>query len=265
MDDLEELIGDFNLLTEIAYDLSQQFDGVTTDCKRRRLSTYFLAKTVPGCMSLLKILPTESQIYNEEIYLDFSSISSLSRNLIEATNLHWYYCVDEVNEGEIDFRFLLYDYHDSVTLLKIFQSLEFTLEDIEQLESERDILKEGLKKHPHFTSLENDMKRNVVKGRKSSILSQVEIAEKRGLNVGEFNGIYKLLSNHVHTTPSSIKSVVYSRAHTKEMDLTFTGLILTYVASLLANMILTIGEMWGIEFAKVESRDIVLRYSDEFI
>jgi hypothetical protein len=49
------------------------------------------------------------------------------------------------------------------------------------------------------------------------------------------------------------------------MDLAFTGLILNYVASLLANMIWTIGEMWGIEFAKDESRDIVLRYSDEFI
>lgn len=265
MDYLEELISDFNLLTEISYDLSQQFDGVITDCKRRRLSTYFLAKTVPGCMSLLKILPTESQISNEEIYLDFSSISSLSRNLIEATNLHWYYCIDAVGEEEIDFRFLLYDYHDSVTLLKIFQSLKFTLEDIEQLESERDILKEKLKEHSYFLSLDKDMKRNIVKGRKSSILSQVEIAEKRGLNVGEFNGIYKLLSNHVHSTPSSIRSVVHARTGSQEMDLAFTGLILNYVASLLANMIWTIGEMWEIEFAKIESRDIVLRYSNEYI
>ena len=109
------------------------------------------------------------------------------------------------------------------------------------------------------------MKRNIIKGRKSSILSQVEIAEKRGMNVGEFNGIYKLLSNHVHSTPSSIRSVVYARRDSKEMDLVFTGLILNYVASLLANMIWTIGEMWGIEFAKDESRDIVLIYSDEFI
>ena len=54
MSDLQELIDDFDFITEIAYDLSQQFDGVHISDRKRKISTYYLAKVVPECMSLCK-------------------------------------------------------------------------------------------------------------------------------------------------------------------------------------------------------------------
>jgi hypothetical protein len=40
MSDLQELIEDFDFITEVAYDLSQQFDGVQTEDRKKKISTY---------------------------------------------------------------------------------------------------------------------------------------------------------------------------------------------------------------------------------
>ena len=173
MSEIDNVLQDFELLTEIAYDLSQKFDGVETQDIRKKKSTYFLAKVVPGCISLLKIIPKSSFSLNKDAHLDFSSISTLSRNLIEAANLHWYYCIDHIDEEEINFRFLLYDYHDTTTLYRITENLKFSPEDIEYLGNQRSELRERLEKNSYFISLDKTEKKQIIKGRKSTLLTQV--------------------------------------------------------------------------------------------
>lgn len=77
---VEEVKGDFELLTEIAISLSMQFDGVDIDCRRKKISTYYLAKLVHTCWSLDKLLPE-----SKEDFLDFPSIASVYRNILELT------------------------------------------------------------------------------------------------------------------------------------------------------------------------------------
>jgi hypothetical protein len=57
MSDLQNLIEDFDFIASIAYELSQQFDGVQTTDRNKKISTYYLAKAVPECLSLLRIFP----------------------------------------------------------------------------------------------------------------------------------------------------------------------------------------------------------------
>lgn len=59
MSRLADLHSNFDLITEIGYDLSQHFDGVDTDDRRKKVSTYYLAKVIPECISMLKIMPKE--------------------------------------------------------------------------------------------------------------------------------------------------------------------------------------------------------------
>lgn len=260
MSDLENLADDFELITEIGYDLSQKFDGVDTDNRRKKVSTYYLAKIVPECISQLKILPWSSFSDREDLF-DFSSFCSLGRNIIEAANLHWYYCVDEVSKTEIEFRFLLYDYHDLTTIYRLGAFLGTTPEDLNTLKTKRHKTRGKIEAHSIFNELGNETKRQIIKGRKCSHLSQTELSMKRALDMDFFNGIYKLLSNNVHSTPSAISTMVHTRIHGKELEEAYTVLLLTYVPSFVADMIKTIGKMWDLEFAKTESEEIIEHYS----
>ena len=261
MSDLQELIEDFDFITEIAYDLSQQFDGVQTEDRKRKISTYYLAKVVPECMSLLRVLPGSRFTKSEELF-DFPSFCSISRSLIEAANLHWYYCIERTDTEISNFRFYLYDYHDHKSTIQIGNFIGGEKQGLSLLQKKCDELKTIIKESPIFNSLLPEVQRQILKGRKCSDMNQTEISENRGLDVATFNGVYKILSTNTHSTPSAISAIVHSRIHGKELNEAFAGLVLLYVASLIADMVRTIGEIWCLEFAKKKSAETIRLYSE---
>lgn len=261
MSNLQELIEDFDFITEIAYDLSQQFDGVQTEDRKRKISTYYLAKVVPECMSLLRVLPGSRFTDPEELF-DFPSFCSISRSLIEAANLHWYYCIENAHPEVSSFRFYLYDFHDYKSTMQISRFIGGEEPRLDSLQEKCNGVKAIIKKSPIFKSLLPEVQRQILKGRKCSDLNQTEISENRGLDVNLFNGIYKILSTNTHSTPSAISAIVHSRTHGKELHEAFAGLVLSYVASFVAGMVRTIGEIWCLEFAKQESAEIIRLYSE---
>ncbi len=262
MSRLSNEIEDLELLTEIATDLSMQFEGVNTNNRRKKISTYYLAKLVHNCRSLLKLLYASNNSNIE--FFDFSSVASIIRNIIEATNLCWYYCLEDITEQESDFRLMLYDYHDICALLSICENLGFTIDDDQKLKEEKEIIKAKLIDNERFNSLNNDQQKQVKKGRKATLLNHVDMVNQRNIDVKEFQGIYKLLSTHIHSMPISINSVVYSILHTNEMDFVFCGLTLSYVSSFIADIIKEIGDLWEIEFAKFESKEFIDDYANNF-
>ncbi|MCK8044297.1 DUF5677 domain-containing protein [Shewanella sp. 1CM18E] len=260
MSNLQELIDDFDSITEIAYDLSQQFDGVQTEDRRKKISTYYLAKVVPECMSLLRVLPCSRFTDAKELF-DFPSFCSISRSLIEAANLHWYYCIESVDKEVSDFRLYLYDFHDEKSTMQIAKFIGAEEQGMDLLQEKCDRLKGIIKENGNFKSLLPEVQRQILKGRKCSDMNQTEISECRGLDLDTFNGIYKILSTNTHSTPSAISALVHSRIHGKELHDALAGLVLSYVASFVSEMVRTIGEIWCLEFAKEESEEIIGLYS----
>ena len=262
MSGFQELIERFDFITEIAYDLSQKFDGIQTEDRKRKVSTYYLAKIVPECMSLLRVMPGSRYTSEGEIF-DFSSFCSISRSLIEAANLHWYYCIENTDTETSDFRFYLYDFHDLKSTIQL--CCFFGIEDKEQysLQEKYNKLKNIIKGNQMFKSLLPEVQRQILKGRKCSDVNQSEISMSRCLDVSMFNSIYKLLSTNAHSTPSAINALVYSRVYSKELHEKLAALVLSYVASFVADMVMTIGETWSLDFAKHESAEIIRVYSED--
>ncbi|AWF80361.1 hypothetical protein BTJ40_05800 [Microbulbifer sp. A4B17] len=261
MSSLQELIDDFDFITEIAYALSQQFDGVQTEDRKKKISTYYLAKVVPECMSLLRVLPGSRFTDAEELF-DFPSFCSISRNLIEAANLHWYYCIESIDTEVSDFRFYLYDFHDEKSTMQIAKFIGAEEQGLDLLQEKYDKLKGTIKESAKFKSLLPEVQRQILKGRKCSDMNQTEISECRGLDLDTFNGIHKILSTNTHSTPSAINAIVHSRIQGKELHEALASLVLSYVASFVADMVRTIGEKWCLEFAKEESKEIIGLYSE---
>ncbi|WDH55868.1 DUF5677 domain-containing protein [Pseudomonas chlororaphis] len=262
MSDLQELIDNFDFITEIAYDLSQQFNGVQTEDRKRKISTYYLAKVVPECISLLRVMPGSRYTSAEELF-DFSSFCSISRSLIEAANLHWYYCIESTDTETSNFRFYLYDFHDLKSTIQICNFFGGEEKGLDPLQEEYNELKNIIKDSQVFKDLLPEVQRQILKGRKCSDINQAEISGSRRLNVDMFNSIYKILSTSAHSTPSAISAIVHSRVHGKEFHEKLAALVLSYVASFIADMVRTIGEIWCLEFAKHESAEIIRFYSED--
>jgi hypothetical protein len=202
-----------------------------------------------------------SRFTDVEDLFDFPSFCSISRSLIEAANLHWYYCIDGVDAEASSFRFYLYDFHDKKSTLQISKFIGGDEEGLDFLQKRCDELKNAIQSNSKFKSLLPEVQRQILKGRKCSDMDQTEISKSRGLEVSTFNGIYKILSTNTHSTPSAISSIVHSRIHGNELHKAFAGLVLLYVASFVADMVRTIGIIWCLEFAKEESREIIELYS----
>jgi hypothetical protein len=260
-------ISDFELLVEIGCDLSQQFDNVYTSNRRMGLSTHVLAKLIENCFSLLKILPGSILLKKKESYVDFSSVASLARNLIEASNVHWYLSIDKLPVEEENLRLLIYDYHDTIELISIFRQLKFYKTDLEYLETQLKDYKDHLGRNDFFKIIDNQKRNLISKGKLGMLLSHYEIAEKRGADLDKFKGMYKLLSNHTHTSASSIKMLGFSKLNDESHDLnvTLTKVVIEYCSRFLADTILRTGQLWRIRFAKKESAKIVRRYSKRLL
>jgi hypothetical protein len=215
-----QFISDFELLTEIGCDLSQHFRDVIVPNRRMTLSTHILAKVMENCISILKLLPGSTFSKKKENYIDFSSVTSLCRNLIEAANIHWYISIENITTEEEILRFLIYDYHDTTELLIIVKQLKIgKAADIKYLEKQLQGIKTLLEQNVFFKTIDSQRRNLIIKGKQGALLTQYEIAQKRSIDFDRFKGIYKLLSNHTHTSANSIKMLGYSKVHDKKHNL----------------------------------------------
>nr|WP_321239358.1 DUF5677 domain-containing protein [uncultured Tolumonas sp.] len=252
-------ISEFDKIAEIGYDLSQLFNGVTINDKQKTRSTYFLAKAIDNAISILTLLPNNRVNKNKTDYFDYSSISALSRNLLELCNLHWYFCEEDIPLIESEFRWLLYEYHEVKTLEKL--SIDFDLETDNSIYSDLLKYKQKLNENVYFNTLPLEFQRQTFKGRKATHLNQNEIAHRRGIDEKLFSTIYKVLSNEVHTMPLSLSAMVFTKTHDKDIHIAFLGLTLNFISSLLAHLILFITHRWELEFALNKSAEIINYYA----
>lgn len=260
-------LSDFELLVEIGYSLSQQFSNQYTLNRRMLLSTHVLAKQMELCFSILKILPGSILSMGKEDYIDFSSFASLSRNLIEASNIHWYLSIEKISKDEECLRFLIYDYHDTIELITILRQLNICNDDIDNLETQLTELGSSINQNAIFQSLDKNKKRLIIKGKQGALLTQYEIAQHRNIDLDKFKGIYKLLSNQTHTSASSLKMLSFSKSSeiNNEFNVFLTLLVLDYCNLFLADTILKTGNLWKIQFGKASSKKIVQKYSRNLI
>jgi len=108
-------------------------------------------------------------------------------------------------------------------------------------------------------------KKLLIDGKRSTHLTQFDIAKRRTLGLDHFKGMYKLMSIQTHTAPLSINfNVVGARFNNRnEFSITLIELTLNYSSHFVAEVIQSISNLWNFKFAKKESEAIVTDYSNE--
>jgi hypothetical protein len=144
------------------------------------------------------ILAPESEAANKKItHWDFSSLFSLTRNMMECYQTLFYLCVDNVSDDELKARRKLFNLHDYKSRKKLFS---FIPQKLDNEEIEKFVVDE-LVNTKYFNTLDEKQQKHVLKGNNAFFINREEIEEKMGKDKNEFKLLYNLFSNNIHSFP----------------------------------------------------------------
>lgn len=255
-----KLIDTIERITKIGFHLSNNFAKESTDNIQMKLSSIFLAKAIPNSISILKLIPGSSfsKAKIQDDFYDFTSIGSLCRNFIELSNQHFYYCLEKgLTEQEIDFRIILYNFHEAKELMAIVRNYKDSNDTrMVYLENKIQEFKIQLQNNSYFQTLDEKLKKNLKRGKNNMHMGHSDIIELRNDSIKEYRYMYKLLSNYTHTSPLSLNHVV-SKMHNapKNLPVTTLELILEYYISNFNEFLISINNEWGINFKSKDDKN----------
>ena len=113
---------DLNDLIKASFKLSFWLKDLTGDT-RKQIAAILFAKINLCALSITKLLPPDCAfVVGEEIererICDVSSVASLCRNLIEASNRLFYFSVEQIPIDEAKMRLNIYEYSGAIALKK---------------------------------------------------------------------------------------------------------------------------------------------------
>jgi hypothetical protein len=183
--------------------ISQNQHGFNTTGRGVRASKILTRQTLIA-MSLKNILPypTKKKHHEEDIW-DISSISSLSRNIMEGYVSIYYFGTEEVTEQDAELRFFLFQYHRNKEWYQIRRKFGETEKELKEFKTVLEEQKKKIREHTFLSALTDVQKNKVLQGHeiyktKSDFENENTLCQGLSKN-------YQLLSNLVHPLPFSIE------------------------------------------------------------
>ena len=210
-EDYKAALVDLNDLLKATFQLSVWLTSLKGDT-RKQIAAILFAKINLCGLSITKLLPPDSKILapentkeiNRERFCDISSVASLCRNLVEASNRLYYFAIEKAAEDEIRMRLKIHEYHAVVAHRTILRFLNRSNDRLQELEDDLRMLRAELQQFREFRTLSKTVKKRILEGRQGEALAQSEIAKRRGLNGSAFKADYKYLSSHIHSDAYSL-------------------------------------------------------------
>lgn len=151
------------------------------------------------------ILAPENEAANKKIsHWDFSSLFSLTRNLMECYQTLFYLSVDNVSGDELKARRKLFNLHDYKSRKKLFS---FTPTKLDNEDIEKSVVEE-LIDTIYFKNLDEKQQKHFLKGDNAFFISREEIEEKMGKDKNDFKLLYNLFSNNIHSFPMGFYGMI---------------------------------------------------------
>ena len=244
-------LANFSLLTKESFELSIQmselllnFREVSNDDVSNDdfLLLSLFSKIALNADSILTLLPKgdpRSFIGTENSkFLDLSSIASLSRDVIDASNALFYLFTERVGDSEHEFRVLLFGLHGWMRQKEFIESVGGPNQEmLFNVSIEVDKFKNQLEANSFFKGLEGEKVKRIFKrteGRIENVkaamfLTRREITRIRGIDLSFSDAIYMFFSSHVHSFLMSV-SLVGQTITLSEKSLLFLLLTIKYAA-----------------------------------
>ncbi len=201
-----ESVQNLETLFKFVVRLSNDTHGRQVETRRIEVASEIFTKICLHLSSMLKLIPKSSYFCpsKELVIWDYTSIVILVRAIIDAYYVMYYLTIDEVNSNEIDFRFLVWDYHSENRRLKLLELIGSKRKEIPEIKKNVEDLRSKVKSHPNFLKLEKNLLKGIARGEIPFVLTNTEIALKAGISEHYHKASYMYLSSYIHTFPYSI-------------------------------------------------------------
>ncbi len=200
-DSYESCLEKYDTVVAIASAVSKTAANRPSPSAREYWASVLFTRLCCTGQSLLFLLPQNRWVEAKIEHWDFAAVASLARNLLECYLAFFYLCVDKASHNEWVCRVNLFNLHDCISRKQMFASTGSCEDQIESFEKQAQELRERLLNNPHFLSLSDKKRKDLLKGHNHYLYNQDELIMRMVEDVETFRFMYRFLSAQVHTMP----------------------------------------------------------------
>lgn len=196
---------EFKKSTENAVRISESSGNIPVEFKIY-FSHNLLTKMILNCTSILKLCPDD-----KSSLLDFFSIATLTRALIENFAVFHYMSSETNDPEEDDFKLKMAIFHWDCEKFALYKELKIDEAELKKFEEELPKNSNELETHPYFSKVPKDKQKKILKGQASMIKSHFEIIREIDFDGAPITAMYRFYSNYTHSTAFSIMTMSNER------------------------------------------------------
>jgi hypothetical protein len=198
-------------------DVSSAAGGIKTSARYIR-ATQLFTRLVVGTYSFVRLLPGNSITRDRSAFWDWPTVACVARNLTETYQIFYYLIDPGLAEEDVELRVNLMNLHLNSEKYRIYKEGRASQQVLATFEVGLPQDRTRLLQSPAFQRLPKELRNDLLKGKKAMHLSHSQIGESLPFMDRDFRWIYRLLSNHVHTTPFSFQAQSNERGRGDEND-----------------------------------------------
>lgn len=168
-------------------------------------SVHIYKRICRHAVSLISAVPRSRWVTSDFENWDFACAAGQSRAIMEGYLLFRYLVIPPSCNDEWVTKFLVLYLNDRVRRAKMMADLMVT-EAAEQWSSEVEELRIRLNSNPWFLALDKEVRKGCLSGKYLMVQNRDHILELAGLDRGQFNAAWDLLSQYAHMLPMSFTS-----------------------------------------------------------
>ena len=189
----------FTEAVERAIASSHQAAGIDAG-PRRYWGSVLFTRLCTTSISILWLCPG-SKVNPRGDHWDFGAVGSLARNLVECALYFSYLAIEPISDEEWVARLKVMQLHDCKERQRMFRALDSSDAHLQAFEEQANELRAILQMNPFFLSLADSLRKSLLNGERSSIITKDEIYARIGGLPAHFRGHYRFFSSHAHSFP----------------------------------------------------------------
>lgn len=217
--------------------VSRSYAGIPSPTSRHFYASVLFTLMITKSVSLLTLAPHTPWADKKIEHWDYSSMTGIARTIIELRVAFYYLCMDQCSEDEWQFRWNLFNLHDCMSRIRMFEALEDPGQ-VEALREAAEELRSRLLANPFLVTIDKKHHKRLLHGQTAYLLPMEVIAERAGIDLKTFRWLYVLFSSHVHALPMSFYRIGQSgddrgRGLPSPSEENYSALCLSMAATLL--------------------------------
>ena len=191
-----------NIVRECMY-VSKSYGGILAPSGRHSYAAIIFTALITRGVSLAILTPYTPWAEKRIEHWDYASVTGIVRTMLELRLAFYYLCVDKCSDDEWYCRWNIFNLHDCVSRIRLFESMEKSQDQVNSFQKQAEELRERLKSNLYFAALPEKQKKQFLHGQKAYMMPLEIIGELAGIEKSKFRWLYVLFSSHVHGLPMS--------------------------------------------------------------